>query len=208
MIDPISGKTLFAYWRKEYSLSDDAIYSIQESDPTFATQMGPKGRTFLAYFVLKGEKNIVDSFLEEINDKKINLSTTDKWYVTAFEDDDSFKDEDFINLKPKIQTEIYRIANIYGCKKVVSRLNVLKMENSSLAVSSCFPLIAPNMNLIQVEENIKEWFHTLRDRKLLLTETEFNDSYQLDSDKSLDNKKTIVQFKLTTILATYKEGII
>lgn len=193
MINPATGKTLFSTWIGEEKLSNSKIKSIMVEDPSLALDKTPRGRTFFAHFLLHGKKKIADLFLQTMKDQKVELSPSDVWLKRIAEDDDTFKEEEFRNLDSKTQTDLYRLANTFSCRKAIVRLNELSMEQISVTAPPGLSFIAPNMNLLQVEETIRKWFQGLREKNLLLTETEFKNFYSTKRDEC--DKKTFVRSK-------------
>lgn len=164
---PISGETLFNRWSTLF------IDTLLTMDSTLIKQKPPNGKSYFAENLLKGNADNLPIILKAMEENGVELSVRDRWFIRAYKNDLTFKDEEFTGLDSKLKAEIYEIANVYAHEDLVTRLNLLGMDDQEIQISK-LDIVAPNMDCVKAKNAIGKFYRELRERGCLMTQEEFN----------------------------------
>lgn len=106
----------------------------------------------------------------------------------ALEDRTNFEDADFLSLSPKDKKAIYLAANKLHARRLIRRLNALGMKPPRANPHPFFPMLHPQMDLLDIEEALTIYLQQLRKNGLLFKGSEFKASkkYRLEQSRHLD----------------------
>lgn len=170
--------------------ANDALHMAQESLDdggelkTFFTQC-PKGilairqleKSPLFTAALKvGGRDHVERLIAAMESANIPFTDEERWVIRAVQDSTQFEDQDFTVLREEQREAIYKIANGFHARQLITRLQTLGMKREEfdpyrLSIRS---MLAPHMDLFAVEAAMKGYFRGLHQADRLLRQDQFS----------------------------------
>ncbi len=163
---PKTNQTLFEKWVVKGGA--ELIRCMLDMDPTCIDQTKAQQTSFVRQILNSGwgEERVV-LLKEAMKARNIPLSENDLWVDRIYQGDSSFKDEEFLDLDPTLQKELYLTAHACSHIELVDRMNRLGMKQHPIPPRGPTPL-SVNMDLVEQRKAVESCLLELRAEKRFL----------------------------------------
>ncbi len=162
------GMTLFNLWAgKGFT---QIVELLLELDPSLIHQIHQGEKSLLIEAIIHGKREEVDLLLATMQKENVPLTHEEVWLQRAFQGDCNFLDLSEIELKLKV----FYVANRYGHYALVQKLKDLGVGGEEPVFRSGLEIVATNMDIILVKNQIEQFLRRLRQDGCLFTAQEFS----------------------------------
>lgn len=195
VISPETRENLLFKWIRIRPLRDEkeptsVVQTMLEQEPKLASCYGVDGQSPLEVAITFGREADANLLIEAVQKSGRALSISEQWLLKAFKNDAAFDAKEFCALNDTMKKQIYRIANIYGSRDVVAKLNPLMQLPRDRAPPFSCNILSEHMDAIAAHNTIEKFLADLRASKRLLTEKEF-ESLEVESKMKFKRKVSL-----------------